>query len=463
MSSKSISKSVVWQLTGKFALQGIAFFTTPIFTRILNPEDYGYAALYASWVSIFSIFIGLMTHGSIGNARVKYGEDIINSYLSSTLSISVFSFILFLVIGIVFRNNLSSLLGINQNLVILAIIQSFCGFVISFYTAKLDSFKQVEKSTLLSIIQSFLVISFSLIAVYYSNGNKALAKIYSGSIPTVLFGSFIVFYVYKNGKTVWKSDYNRFCLSLTLPLVVHGLGGLTFTQSDRIMLTKFQNEEMLGIYSVSYALCNVLVIIYGALNVAWSPFYLDFKKKGQIKELLLHSKRYIRFYTFICIGFMMLVYDVFKIMAPEKYWEGIKILPILVIAFYFGFLYLFPVNFEFYNEKTKLIPIITLFAAIINIIVNYFLIPKYSIIGASIGTLIANALLFIFHWIGARFLIKEQLFEYSPLYFIMSFVCFFVFVIIAYLLRNFFVFRWLIAITIGVFLVVDIYRNKSIF
>ena len=89
MSSSSISKSVIWQLLGKILLQGIAFFTTPIFTRILTPEDYGYTALYASWVSIFTLIVGLQTYGSIANARIKYEEEDLDSYLSSIRTLSV--------------------------------------------------------------------------------------------------------------------------------------------------------------------------------------------------------------------------------------------------------------------------------------------------------------------------------------------------------------------------------------
>lgn len=80
MVSKSISKSVIWLLTGKFLLQGIFFFTTPIFTRILTPADYGYTTLYASWLSIFSLIEGLQVQGSIGNARIKYGEENLSQY-----------------------------------------------------------------------------------------------------------------------------------------------------------------------------------------------------------------------------------------------------------------------------------------------------------------------------------------------------------------------------------------------
>ena len=91
MASKTISKSVVWQLAGKFLLQGIAFLTVPIFTRILTTADYGYTALYSSWSTILSLVIGMQTAGSIGNARIK--EEInINEYLSSIMSISILSF-----------------------------------------------------------------------------------------------------------------------------------------------------------------------------------------------------------------------------------------------------------------------------------------------------------------------------------------------------------------------------------
>lgn len=462
MASKSISQSVVWQLAGKFALQGIAFFTAPIFTRLLTPEDYGYTALYASWISIFSLIIGLMTHGSIGNARIKYEEKEINSYLSSTLTISVISFALLLILGFFFRNWLSNILGIRKDLVILAIIQSFSAYILSFYLSKLDNFKQVEKSTILSITQSVLVVVLSLIIVINTKGNKAVARIYSQAIPSLIYGFIIFIIIYKNGKSIWNSEYNKFCLSLTLPLLIHGLGGLIFSQSDRIMLSKLQSEEMLGIYSVSYALCNVLMIIKGALNVSWVPFYMDYKKQENNEEILQHSRRYIKFFTIICIGFMMLSYDVFKLMAPEKYWEGMSILPILVLAFYFDYLYLFPVNFEFYNCKTKLIPAITIAAALINIAVNYVLIPRFGLIGAALGTLIAHFLEFVFHWIGACFVIKEK-FEYNWLYFFVGTFVLMGFIVIPIFLKSTVLIRCGIALVLGVYLIIDILKNKSFF
>jgi O-antigen/teichoic acid export membrane protein len=89
---KSISRVFVWQVAGKFVLQGISFFTAPVFTRLLTPSDYGQVAVYGAWVSLFSLFIGLQTRGSIANAKIKYNDDKIDAYLSSIMVISVISF-----------------------------------------------------------------------------------------------------------------------------------------------------------------------------------------------------------------------------------------------------------------------------------------------------------------------------------------------------------------------------------
>ena len=140
MVNTSISRSVAWQLIGKFFLQGVAFFTTPIFTRLLTPSDYGYVALYNSWLSMVTLFIGLEVGGSIANARIRHQIENPFKYLSSILTISSISFFVFLFVGIFFKDVLSSILKLRQDLVILLIVHSYATFVISFLVIKYDAF-----------------------------------------------------------------------------------------------------------------------------------------------------------------------------------------------------------------------------------------------------------------------------------------------------------------------------------
>ena len=464
MSSKSISKSVIWQLGGKFALQGIAFFTTPIFTRLLTPADYGYTALYASWLAILSLIEGLQVAGSIGNARFEYGEEKLPEYLSCIMSVSALSFFIILAISIIFHNYLASIMGISPEMVILIVVQSFCAFVINFEVGRLDQLKKVEKSTLLSLCQTILIVILSLIFVVTTKGSKANAKIYGQAIPVILFGIVIFVLVYIRGKLIWNREYIKFCLALTLPLIVHGVGHLIFSHSDRIMLQKMHGGELLGVYSVAFNLCAVLSIIYGATNVAWVPFYLDFKKQNKTAEILAHSRRYLKFYTLISIGFILLSYDVYKIMAPVEYYDGMKIIPLFVLSNFFSFIYLFPVNFEFFKRKTKLIPLATFAAAVLNIFINWLLIPKYGILGAAIGTLIAHILLYVFHQIMALKIGKTE-YEYRniqifvlPAIIMLSVCSIFYFAPIVSIWI-----RWSIAVLVGVCILKDILKYRSIF
>lgn len=160
---KSITRVLIWQTSGRFILQGISFITAPIFTRLLNPSDYGQIAVYSAWVSLCSLIVGFQTHGSIANAKIKYGDDKIDSYLSSIMTLSVISFIVILSIGITANKLFAELLGLRPDLVVLLVIQSFASFCITFYTMKLIQYKQAERSTLLSLTVSILSTGLSIV------------------------------------------------------------------------------------------------------------------------------------------------------------------------------------------------------------------------------------------------------------------------------------------------------------
>ncbi|MBP3710271.1 MAG: polysaccharide biosynthesis protein [Treponema sp.] len=462
MSSKSISKSVVWQLAGKLALQGLAFFTAPVFTRLLTTADYGYVSLYTSWCSIISIFVAMEVAGSIGNARIKYEGINIYEYLSSILTLTLIPFGVFLGIALIFNSSLAPLLSLRRDLIVLVVLNAYASFLISFLISKLDAYKQVEKSALISFFQSLIIIVISIIFVVRSKDNRAFIKIYSQALPTILIGLSVFMIIYSKGRCFWKSEYNKFCIGLALPLIGHSIAGLVFTQCDKLMLRRIQNESELGIYSITYTLCNLLLIIYAAFNNAWVPFYYDFKRQGKTEEILLHTKRYLKFFTLICVGFLLLSIDVFKLLTPETYWTGMNAIPLFVLSIYFNYLYLFPANFEFYNCMTKLVPIGTISSAIINVIMNALLIPRYSIYGAVAGSLISHIVLFGIHEVFAKFVVKKN-YEYRIKMFIPGTVVLIIFSVAFYFLKDLWIVRWLLVVCIAGYLIYGIIRNKSIF
>jgi O-antigen/teichoic acid export membrane protein len=92
--------------------------------------------------------------------------------------------------------------------------------------------------------------------------------------------------------------------------------------------------------------------------------------------------------------------------AGKQFVEVRKIFPYLLVAFYAGSFYFFFSTPIFYFKKTKYLPIITGTSALINISLNFILIPKYGIYGASIATIISHV------WISALgYIIGNKLFR----------------------------------------------------
>jgi O-antigen/teichoic acid export membrane protein len=461
--SKSISNVLVWQLLGKFALQGITFFTAPFFTRLLSPSDYGSFSIYTTWVGFFTIIIGLQTHGAIANAKIKYSEEEFPKFLSSILSISTIFFAFVLALSIVFLNQFAALFAFSKFLVILLVIHSFTAFCYSFYFAVLIQEKKSKENAILSVIISIITTILAFIFVLNSPNNKALAKILATAIPSILFGIVFLIKIFLNGKTFFNKEYWTFCLALTLPLIFHSLGGIIFSQSDRVMLEKIIGLDSVGVYSVSYSLALVISIIWGACNTSWVPFYYEYKKTNNHKELHSKSNNYMIFYTIITLGFLLCAPEVFKILAPEKYWEGLKIIPLITLAYYFNFLYSFPANFEFYHLQTKLIAMSTILSAGINVGLNIVFIKRWGIMGAAVTTLISFIFLFIFHDIVARFVLRDKNYDYSWIFYLKGIIPVVVFSVLYYYLMPMAIFRWIIALVIGVFLLKRIVKTRSIF
>lgn len=459
--NKSISRVVIFNVFGSFVLQGISFFTAPIFTRLLSPADYGITAVYTAWLGIFMLFVGLQTFGSIANARITYEKNILDAYLSAIITLSFLSFCVVLSICVLWADQLSNILDIQRNLVILLPIHSFCAFVVNFYTTKWMQFKDVEKNVIFSVSIAIVSVCISLVFIYFLQEEKYRGKIYGAALPQVLAACIFLGLLYKQGRCLYNKDYWRYCLQLTVPLILHGAGSLILSQSDRIMLKKFIGEESVGIYSVGYSLALIISSIWGALNTSWVPFYYEYKKDNNRELILEKAGRYMTLFSILTMGFLLLAPEVYKIMAPPAYWKGIRLIPLIAVAYYFNFLYAFPGNHEFFYQKTIYISLGTLAAACMNVVLNSLLIPLYGDIGAAAATVVAFVFLFLFHDIIARHVVKNL--EYHFKFYLRGLVPVVSVAIFYYFTLSFWYIRWAIAVCLGVFLLLRIIKQKALF
>lgn len=455
----SLSKTTIYNIISVIMIEGIAFFTMPVFTRILGNSEFGRYHIFLSWVVILSSVMDLGVVSTIGTGFYKY-KDNYYKFRYNIIGIVLLSSLSFLILLI------SGLFVLNKQVLfrycIAVWLYAFCKIMINLFSTCYIYEKRPQKNLIISVTTSVGSTILSLLLVlYFIPGYVGRV---TGEIVVFTIVVFILIIVFVKGNVYkFQKDYISFSMIVGLPIIFHLLARNILSQSDRIMMNHFGiNDGLVGIYSFFFSFCGVINILLTALNNSFCPFYYDYLDDKNYKELNDKTKHYVEFFSVLSLGFLMLSREVSYIMADKTYSDGLVLVPVIIMCFYFVFLYLFPVNFEFYSKETRGVAIGSILAAIINIILNYIMIPIYGMMGAAIATMLAYALLFVFHYIIVKIYIKSEypvksrVFLYGLLAVVIGGALF-------YLLAKLWIIRWILALMIGLFELYRVYKRRNVF
>ena len=466
MSGKPLSenKMALFNILSTIIIAGINFFTIPIFTRMLDTDGYGIVNVYTAWVSIFVIFVGLKADGSIGSAKANLRDDEQDSYQFSILVLSLLAFTILLVLVLLFLRPLSGFLGMSPLLTACMVVQSFGSFVISLFSMRYIFNKEAQLNFLLSVgvCVATTLLSVILIFFVFTGGDAYLGRVLGLCIPNALLGTALAVGLAIKQRGVVKLKYWGLCLSLTLPLIFHGLSQLVLGQTGKIAVQQIYGDSTAGVYSIAVTIVTLLNAIYGALNNAFVPFmYDDLAGKTSETVKLGHFRNYFTSFTFGTIAFALLSPEILKLMSTEAYWGAIPLLPMLTVGQYCVFLYSFPVNYEFYKMQTRSIAIGTILAAVLNIVLTVWLTPAFGMEGAAFASMVAYVALFLFHFCMARFALGDR--NYPVRYYSYGLALVLAACIVCYPLANLVVVRWAVAFFALVCVGIRVVKTRSIF
>jgi hypothetical protein len=139
-----------------------------------------------------------------------------------------------------------------------------------------------------------------------------------------------------------------------------------------------------------------------ATNVAWSPWSSEKIHEGKYETVRKASYYYILLFYCVVLGIFVLGPEVVLILGGEKYAEAVNVLPPVVMGAAFQFLYNLYVSLEQFAKKTVGMAFGTIAAALINIGLNWLLIPRYGYIAAAYTTLVGYACLLVIHFFLAK-------------------------------------------------------------
>lgn len=462
--NRGVNRIAFLNISSVIVLQGIAFLSTPIFSRMLGTTQYGQYSVFNSWVTIITCFMGFGMGAAIGTGMYHFKEDYLK-FRTSVLAFSILVCVIESVITIVIASFFKSFLNVNVVLVVFALVLSTSHYIVNFAQNSYIYEKKAFHNFILSVSTALVTTFLSIYLVWtFPEESKYIGRVYGMMIPYTTIATILTILFLKQRKISFKKEYLQFGFQVGFPIIFHSLSQTLLAQSDRVMMQvmDISNSEI-GIYSLFYTLSSVLTVILNALNNTWCPFYYDNLSNGEYDQINKKARNYIELFSILAFGFLMLSPEVSMIMGDESYYGGIRILPILVSAVFFTFMYQFPVNYEFYHKKTKIIATGTIGAAIINIVLNYLYIPRYGMYGAAIATSISYLALFALHFIIVQKLKDVKKYHTSLIFFLPGIVLFLIGTFLFYYLIDFWLARWIAGIVIGLFEFMRIIKRKSIF
>ena len=441
-------------------LNGISMITAPLFSRILGDSGYGILKIYNIWASVIAIVFTLRTEGTLVNARVEYPEQEQKRYQSATMGMSLLLFLICSTIVILFLKPVSNLLKLEPFLILLMQVQAFGTFCVGFLNTKYTYEFKAGRNMMISLAVTLTTLVLSLVLILQMEHEvRYYGRAIAISATYALIGIPACIMILMQGKVLYHKEYWKFCAALAIPAVFHNLSDLVLGQSDQVMLQQMLGDATVGHYALAWTFGNFLFIIFGALNRTWCPFFFDEMKEGKREAMMDKTRNFLELFTVLACGFILLTPEVYHIYASRQYWSSTMVIPLFVASYYINFLCTFPVNYEYYHKKTKVVAAVTISASLLNVALNYVLIRTIGMPGAALATALSHGVQLCMHHIYCSRLGQGN--YPFPVKVWIKYAAFFLAVLVfVYAVQNTWLIRWGVGAILGILELLQIKKRK---
>jgi O-antigen/teichoic acid export membrane protein len=392
-------KNTSWVTISKIIESLISYVIIVLISRELGAKGLGEYSFIFSFVGIFFIFADL----GLSSLMIKdLSKDFskVDKYISSVLITKLFLNI------IVFLIFLGSLFFIQEKSIILMLI--IVGFINAFgsFFSTTNSILQIKtkgvKIAIATLLERLLALVFGIYVLVF---HKSLflfiiVLLVSNFSKLIISWIFSKKYFKLTFEIDWKYIYNL--LKKAFPFLLIMTFSVIYVRMDTIMLGFMKNYEVVGWYNAGYKLIDVLCVLPSLLLTFGFPMLSKFfvSDKGLAKKLFEE----ILFFSLIVVmpiilGVFFIGNRILEFIYNFNSVESFIAFKILIIALLFIYL----TNIMGYllasGDKQKIFAWIGGIGALVNIVLNFVLIPKYSLYGAGIATLITYFIMFVMMYV----------------------------------------------------------------
>ncbi|MGG1397343.1 oligosaccharide flippase family protein [Bacillus salipaludis] len=379
----------------------IAFMSTIVITRILNPEEFGKVSLFTLFINIAMIVAIFGTDQAFVRFFYEEKENIRGKLLYNCLKVSAYILIPLLIVVIFFRKKLLYFLFSEYSvMVLIAVVIAVISQVL--YRFGTLVVRMQQKGNIYSILEilnkSFIFIG--ILFFYRLLGNSYEVMVYS----TVVSFIFLVIFLILSQKKFWGlnniKSYNSKHSKVEIfffsyPLVFTTAIMWVFDGLDKFSIRHWNNFNELGLYAAAFKIIGLLSIIQTAFTTFWTPVaYETFQRDPSNTFFYAKISKLVSFFMMIIGVVVIMMKNVIIMLLGGGYKDSSLMLSFLVfIPIMYTISETTVLGINFY-KKVKWHMAIVSIACFVNLIGNWLLVPHYGGLGASISTGVSYILFF---------------------------------------------------------------------
>lgn len=392
---KVISQSSIYSL-GSMSQTVLTIILLPLYTRYLSPADFGILALMDLTILLITRLIVPPVDNALGRYYYKpeYSEKrgllLFNLLLVMLAKAFLFALVYWfssgLLLNLLFEGN-PELLYVVQLYGVILVTECISAFLLTYIrlreVAKYFVFLSLSKLLLSTglIVYLLTVLDLGVLSVIYG-------QIFGASFLTVMTLPFVL----RESKFRIALGVVKEPLKFGYPLVISGYSNLLLDSGDRYMLNMFSSVSNVGLYAFGYRIAGLLnTILIVPLNQAIFPMiYQKEENPAEQREFIATAATYYYFVgIFMALGLSLAAREAIMLLAAPEFWPAWTVVPIIALSYVQLGLGRFFKWGALLRNKSYHVSAMVLASALLNIGLNFFMIPLWGILGAALATLIA--------------------------------------------------------------------------
>jgi O-antigen/teichoic acid export membrane protein len=383
----------------------IAFVMTPIYTRLIVPEQFGMLGIIDGTIAILSylVIFGTDTALAFYYFEEKDAEKKLQ-YVQNVMAFRLLVAVALTVIALLAGSQLSPWLQIDGALMpffylalLTLVLDSFNVLALTVYRYELRTLRvvllTVAKMLLIAILSCILLVFWST-----SIGSVIWARVISITIVIALSGRQMLKYVkLRFDKEVWRK-----ILKYGAPLVPASLSFWVMGTSNRYLIAVMDNMATVGIFVAAFQFATMISLLTYGIQMAWRPYSMLMKDHPEGK--VFFSKAYTIIFTVGMAGIVIVtsVMPFVVLLLGEEYRSSYQYVGFLSLASFLNFYYIIVSSGLLFAKKTTLISGILVFTALLNVGLNIALYFPFGLWGVVISNVITYLLTCIWVFVQSQ-------------------------------------------------------------